>query len=452
MNIEAIYKVYKEHPVVTTDSRKCPEGSMFFALKGESFNGNAFAAKALETGASVAVVDEAEYAPKDDPRYILVDDVLATLQALASYHRKQFKGPVIQVTGTNGKTTTKELIAAVLSQKYNVLYTQGNLNNHIGVPLTLLRLRPDEHEIAIIETGANHPGEIAFLANIVDPDYGLITNVGRAHIEGFGSFKGVKRTKGELYDYIFAKPSARIFLNANSIDLLVMVEIRGGHFLNPKCICYGHPEDDLPNALCTGSLIGCTPFVQFKWKQHASSAYYEVDTSLIGAYNLDNLLAAITVGLHFGIRPEDINEAIASYTPSLGRSEFRKTDSNEIIIDAYNANPTSMTAAIDNFRHISKEHKMVIIGDMGELGRVSEDEHQRILAQLIASDIEEIWLVGPNFTHAAKEMRVTKNEHLRIFADVEAVKATLQTDKPQGQCILVKGSNSTRLYQLPDLL
>ena len=231
MTIADLYEVFKLHPEVTTDSRRCPAGSLFFALKGESFDGNQYAAKALEAGAAVAVVDDATVVPAGERltvpdgagRYVVVDDVLTTLQQLAAHHRRQFRGPVLQVTGTNGKTTTKELLAAVLSRKYRVLYTHGNLNNHIGVPLTLLRLRLDEHEIAIIETGANHPGEIAFLAEIVDPDYGLVTNVGRAHLEGFGSFEGVKRTKGELYDYLKAKPGGRIFINESNYDLQDML-------------------------------------------------------------------------------------------------------------------------------------------------------------------------------------------------------------------------------------
>ena len=231
MTIADLYEVFKLHPEVTTDSRRCPAGSLFFALKGESFDGNQYAAKALEAGAAVAVVDDATVVPAGERltvpdgagRYVVVDDVLTTLQQFAAHHRRQFRGPVLQVTGTNGKTTTKELLAAVLSRKYRVLYTHGNLNNHIGVPLTLLRLRLDEHEIAIIETGANHPGEIAFLAEIVDPDYGLVTNVGRAHLEGFGSFEGVKRTKGELYDYLKAKPGGRIFINESNYDLQDML-------------------------------------------------------------------------------------------------------------------------------------------------------------------------------------------------------------------------------------
>ena len=268
MKIAELYGLYKQHPVVSTDSRKCPQGALFFALKGDSFDGNAFAAQALEQGCAYAIVDEAEYAAGGDERYILVEDVLTTLQQLAHYHRKQFKIPVIQVTGTNGKTTTKELTAAVLSQKHNVLYTQGNLNNHIGVPKTLLELSP-EHTIAVIETGANHPGEIKALAEIVDPDFGLITNVGMAHLEGFGSFEGVVRTKGELYDYLRAKHGT-VFIDHDSEDLK---RIAGGLHQ----ICYGSPCDEVLSV--EGEVLECAPFLKFRWRP-AGGEWQEVQTGL----------------------------------------------------------------------------------------------------------------------------------------------------------------------------
>lgn len=447
MDIERLYKIYLEHPQVSTDSRRLPEGCMFFALRGESFNGNLFAASALESGAAVAVVDDATVIPANDDRFVLVPDVLQTLQALAKYHRQQFHGPVLQITGTNGKTTTKELIAAVLSQQLNVLYTQGNLNNHIGVPLTLLRLRPNEHEIAIIETGANHPGEIDFLTHIVNPDYGLITNVGRAHIEGFGSFEGVKKTKGELYDFLQQKPSAHIFVNASNADLTGMLVQRGIDIQTEKCITYGRDG----NGICQGDVIDCNPMLQLWWQAEGQERT-SVQTNLIGAYNIDNVLAAVAVGLHFGITAEAICTALSTYAPSLGRSEYRKTQHNELIIDAYNANLTSMQAALDNFSRINHPQKMVILGDMKELGTVSEEAHQQVLEAAIQCGAQTIWLVGEEFGKAAKQKDCPASIRLRTFADVQAVKEAIANQQPTDSLILIKGSNSTRLHQLPETL
>ncbi len=448
MDIEKLYQLYLEHPTVTTDSRRCTPGSLFFALKGASFDGNRFAAQALSDGCAAAVVDDASAVVAGDNRYVLVDDVLAALQALAAHHRQHFRAPVVQVTGTNGKTTTKELLAAVLSKKYNVLYTQGNLNNHIGVPLTLLRLRTDEHTMAIIETGANHPGEIAFLAHIVDPDCGLITNVGRAHIEGFGSFEGVKRTKGELYDYLAARHDGLIFLNGSSADLAAMASERG---FTPHRMCvYGHPDTPLP-ATVTGEVAACTPTVRLRW--HADGGpVHEVQTQLIGDYNLDNLLAAVAVGTYFGVAPEDIDAALADYHPTLGRSEFRRTADNELVVDAYNANPSSMQAALTNFARFSHPHKMVILGDMRELGTESEAAHRQVIAALAQCGIEQAWLVGQLLGEAVAAEGKPEGIDVRTFADVEAVKVALQEQKPKGCSILIKGSNGTRLHQLPELL
>ena len=445
-----LYEIYLKHPEVTTDSRRCPEGSMFFALKGESFDGNRFAAKALEAGSAIAVVDDPTVIPKGDERYVLVDDVLEALQALAAYHRQQFRGSVVQVTGTNGKTTTKELIAAVLSQRYRVLYTQGNLNNHIGVPLTLLRLRPDEHEIAIIETGANHPGEIAFLTKIVQPDYGLITNVGRAHIEGFGSFEGVKRTKGELYDFLCSKPSARVFINAANKDLCEMIRERGFKPSDDKCIAYGHEEQQTA-CLCTGSVIDSNPMLRLRWRTTEGKTS-EVQTLLIGAYNIDNVLAAVAIGLTFEVTPAAITQALTNYQPSLGRSEYRRTADNELIIDAYNANLTSMQAALDNFSRISHAHKMMILGDMRELGALSEEAHLKVATLALAAKPEAAWFVGDEFAKALTTLAPATDADIRCFADVTAVKEAIAAQKPTGRLILVKGSNSTKLHQLPEIL
>ena len=399
----------------------------------------------------MAVVDDASVVPEGDERYVLVPDVLEALQALAAHHRQQFHGPVLQVTGTNGKTTTKELIAAVLSQKYQVLYTQGNLNNHIGVPLTLLRLRPDEHDIAIIETGANHPGEIAFLAKIVDPDFGLITNVGRAHIEGFGSFEGVKATKGELYDYLKAKASARIFVNGSNDDLCAMLSERGMAVSDARCISYARIQDTPSFPICKGEVLECNPMLRFWWCGQ-TQARSEVQTQLIGAYNIDNVLSAISVGLQFGVPAEAINAALTAYSPSLGRSEYRRTAHNELIVDAYNANLTSMQAALDNFQNIRHAHKMVILGDMRELGAVSQEAHRQVATLALASDVEAAWFVGEEFRQALSALNVPADLDLCIFPDVQAVKEAIAIQQPISRLILIKGSNSTKLYQLPELL
>lgn len=433
MDIQSLYNLYKEHPVITTDSRDCPAGSMFFALKGASFNGNAFAARALEQGCACAVVDEAACVPPGDDRYVLVPDALQALQQLAAWHRNRLGVPVLQITGTNGKTTTKELVAAVLARRFRVLFTQGNLNNHIGVPRTLLRLTA-EHELAVIETGANHPGEIAFLTDIVNPDYGLITNVGRAHLEGFGSFEGVKRTKGELYDYLRTK-GATAFLHADDADLCRMAQ-------GLNTLAYG---TDGKGKLLTveGQEVAGGVFLQFRWRA-AGGEWHDVRTQLVGAYNLPNALAAVAVGMHFGVEAAQIDEALEAYTPGNSRSQFVDTGHNRLIVDAYNANPTSMTVALENFARMQVAHKMVILGDMRELGTDSATEHQRVVDLLVSLGLEQVWLVGSRFAEA--------RHPFRCFADVEEVKRALAEAPLQDATILIKGSNGTRLYTLPESL
>lgn len=434
MNTAQLYNVFQQHPIVTTDSRHCPAGSMFFALRGENFDGNLYARAALEQGCAVAVVDNPAVVPSsgDDDRYILVDDVLTAMQSLAAHHRRVMGTRVVQVTGTNGKTTTKELLSAVLSRRFCTLCTRGNLNNHIGVPLTLLGLRP-EHEVAIVETGANHPGEITFLCRMVQADCGLVTNVGRAHLEGFGSFEGVKRTKGELYDDLKSR-SCPAFINATDPDLMGMAQERG--------------LDTIPYV--EGEVAGCTPMLHVRWHHPATGQWHTVATNLIGAYNLSNVLSAISVGLHFGVTPEDIDEALASYVPTNNRSEFRRTDHNSLIIDAYNANPTSMAAALDNFQLMHSPHKMAILGEMRELGAESHAEHQRIISILSGMvDLEEAWLVGKEFGLADTSSLPFPHS---IFADVRQVKEHLASHPLAGRTILVKGSNGTKLFQLPELL
>ncbi len=404
---------------------------MFFALKGETFDGNQYALQALQAGCAVAVVDDPKVAI--DKRFVVVDDVLTALQQLAHYHRQQLPGKmIIQITGTNGKTTTKELVSTVLSQIGPVQWTQGNLNNHIGVPLTLLTLQDDDG-FGIIETGANHPGEIAQLSRIVDPDMGLITNVGRAHLEGFGSFEGVKKTKGELYDYIRQHNKIGIFLNASEENLVAMAG-------NLPAVRYG-----LTGALGAevwGEVVECNPFVKFRYRQE-HVGWQVVQTRLIGAYNIHNLMAAVAVGMQFGVPFSLINEALANYQPTNNRSEFRDTGRNRLVIDAYNANPTSMAAALDNFGQIKAERKMMILGDMRELGADSALEHQRVVDKAVELNAE-VWLVGQNFAQA--------QHTFRTFADVEAVKQELKAHPLEGYTILIKGSNGTRLFQLPELL
>ena len=399
-------------------------------------------------------------------KYILVDDALTALQQLAHMHRQHFHGPVIQITGTNGKTTTKELVSTVLAQKYNVLYTQGNLNNHIGVPMTLLRLTSD-HDIAVIETGANHPGEIKALANIVDPDYGLITNVGVAHIEGFGSFEGVVKTKGELYDYLRSKKkgvrskdanfkSTNIFLNADNPHLVKIAE-------GLDAFTYGRPSQQCD---IEGEVLECAPFLTLRWKGKKVNGQWsmvnKIRTRLIGAYNIDNVLAAVSVGVYFGVEPNQICAAIEGYVPSNNRSELRTTDHNQLIVDAYNANPSSMKAALDNFALITPPEgmtKMLILGEMRELGDVSEQEHTNVIehiksifngqwsmvnGQWSMVNKDSVWLVGENFQRL--------NPPFRTFANVEEVKTQLKDAPIDSHLILIKGSNGTHLYELPEYL
>lgn len=426
----SLYDIFLQHPVITTDTRDCPEGSIFFALRGATFNGNAFARQALEKGCAYAVIDEGETG--GDERLIRVPDVLAELQALARQHRRALGTPVIGVTGTNGKTTTKELVTAVLSEKHRVLATAGNFNNHIGVPKTLLRLKP-EHDIAVVEMGANHPGEIRTLVNIAEPDCGIITNVGRAHLGGFGSFEGVIRTKGELYDFLRTK-HATVFIDAENPHLTAIAD-------GLTLVRYGtRPAPDLN---VTGEVIECAPYLTFRWGQ-GTDMRHRVETHLIGDYNLRNMLAAATIGLHFGVSEEQICHALEAYTPSNNRSQLTITKRNRLVVDAYNANPTSMAAALHNFAQMRAEGKMLILGSMGELGEVSEEEHRKVVEQIQAAGIGDVWLVGDEFAHV--------NHSFRQFRDVAEVKAAIAGDTPTGHTILIKGSNAQHLFELPELL
>lgn len=436
MDIQQLYTLFLQHPIVTTDSRDVPEGSLFFALRGDTFDGNAYAKAALAQGASYAIIDDKAVAEEGNERLILVENALETLQQLAKHHRCQLGTTIVGVTGTNGKTTTKELIAAVLKKKYHVHYTQGNFNNHIGVPKTLLQLTKD-HQIAVIEMGANHPGEIKTLANIVMPDYGIITNVGKAHLLGFGSFEGVLRTKGELYDFL-RTDNGTAFINNDNPHLR-------GISAGLRLIRYGQQEAE--GLLVKGKLISCNPMLKFQWSPMPSPySPYEVQTHLIGSYNLDNALAAACIGTLFAVPAQDISDALAEYVPSNNRSQLTVTADNRLVVDAYNANPTSMKAALENFRIMQATHKMCILGDMKELGEASAEEHQRIVELLQQCDFEKVWLVGEEFAKTAHPAEY------ETFADVEAVKARLAADKPKGYIILIKGSNSTRLIQTTEWL
>ena len=433
MEISELYSIFEKHPVVTTDSRECPEGSIFFALKGASFNGNAFAQKALDQGCAYAVVDEKEFAPDGDKRFILTDNCLHTLQKLANYHRRHLGTKIIGITGTNGKTTTKELVATVLEKKFNVLYTQGNFNNDIGVPKTLLRLKP-EHDIAVVEMGASHPGDIKTLVDIVEPDCGIITNVGRAHLQGFGSFEGVIRTKGELYDFIRDNGGFVFIHNENKYLQGIASGLR--------LVKYGTTANDPSLEVC-GEVVECAPFLKFRWN-HRQSAWHEVQTHLIGSYNVYNMLAAACIGTYFGVSEEDVSEALRDYVPTNNRSQLEVTASNKLIVDTYNANPTSMRAALENFRDMAVSPKMAILGDMRELGDVSLEEHQKVVDFLKDNAIDNVWLVGEEFGKTCCQYRK--------FKDVDEVKAEIAVNKPTGFYILIKGSNGIKLFQLPELL
>ncbi|MBR6600588.1 MAG: UDP-N-acetylmuramoyl-tripeptide--D-alanyl-D-alanine ligase [Bacteroidaceae bacterium] len=431
VSIEHIYSHFIQSTGITTDTRQCKEGMMFVALRGENFDGNRYAESALEQGCSYVVIDNAEYAAPSDERYLLVDDSLRTLQQLARHHRRALGLPIVGITGTNGKTTTKELVAAVLARKYRLHYTQGNLNNHIGVPITLLQFT-SEHEMAVVEMGASHPGDIKELVEIAEPDYGLITNVGMAHLQGFGSLEGVIRTKGEMYDYLRTTPRRTIFLNINEHNLCTIAE-------GLEAVTYGQSEE---TDIC-GKLIDCAPYLRFQWRKR-NGKWHEVTTQLIGSYNISNALCAVAVGTYFGVPEEEVSAALTEYAPTNNRSQLTRTEHNTLIVDAYNANPTSMHAAIDNFELMEASRKMLILGDMKELGEATATAHQEVVNRLGECHFDEIWLVGTAFA-------ATRHTQ-RTFADAEEVKATLQAYRPEGFHILIKGSNSMKLASLTEWL
>lgn len=427
IDIDLLYHCFEQSMGVTTDTRQCKKGMMFFALRGENFDGNCYAGEALEKGCSYVVVDNSDYTDETDPRVILVDDSLHALQSLARHHRRVMGTPIVGITGTNGKTTTKELVSTVLGKKFKTLYTQGNLNNHIGVPLTLLGLTR-EHDMAVVEMGANHPGDIKELVEIAEPDYGLITNVGLAHLQGFGSLEGVIRTKGELYDYLRKTERRTIFLNADNVRLKGIAD-------GLETVAYGQGDG---NYVC-GKFVACDPYLKFQW-QRGTGEWHIVATQLIGSYNMDNALCAVAVGCYFGVSHEDISIALSEYTPQNNRSQLTVTKHNRLVVDAYNANPTSMKAALDNFSCMEVSRKMAILGDMKELGDATTQAHQEVVDRLASCGFDEVWLVGEAFAG-------TKHAQ-RTFVDVEAVKEALKESMPKDCCILIKGSNSMKLASL----
>ena len=436
MNIEELYRLFLKHPSVSTDSRSIKPGSIFFALGGENFDGNKFAKQAIEKGSTYSVIDNPAF--KEDDRFILVEDSLIALQQLAALHRSKLNIPLIAITGSNGKTTTKELTHAVLSKKYNAYATKGNRNNHIGVPLSLLELNA-ETEIAVIEMGANHQREIAALCDIANPDFGMITNVGKAHLEGFGGIEGVKKGKGELYGHI-AKNGGTIFINAENYDLHSLTETAGVK----KIISYGtNSAFD-----CSGKVVEEFPALKISWRTKNNPAENIIQTHLPGSYNLENILAAICIGNYFGVEAENINSAIAEYVPSNNRSQIVKKGSRTIILDCYNANPSSMTAALSNLSGITAGRKVAILGDMLELGGDSEALHRAVIEQLAALSTDEIILIGENFTAASKNETVK----CRTFATADEAKEFLSKNKFQDSVILIKGSHALHLENLLDVL
>ncbi len=433
--IEELYNYFLKHSVICTDTRDIKQGAIFFALKGENFNANKFAEQALAAGCSLAVIDEPGY--KKDDRYFVVNDVLSTLQALANYHRKQLSIPVIAITGTNGKTTSKELLNAVLSQKYEVLATKGNLNNHIGVPLTLLNITK-EHEMAIIEMGANHQGEIALLCSIAEPDFGMITNIGKAHLDGFGGYEGVIKAKSELYHFIH-KMGGILFVNAENALLQKLSE-------GMNKITFGtSPDVDF-----TGVFIEGNPFVKLRFKAKEDTQQLEekpiITTQLIGNYNFENILAAACIGHYFRVSEKQIEHGLESYVPSNNRSQVMKTPDNLLLLDAYNANPSSMNAAIENFTNMNQPNKMVILGDMLELGVDSEKEHDTIVQLLQKNKIEKVILVGPFFMKSGKLINAIS------FSTSGEALDYLKQHPVKGATVLIKGSRGIKLEKIVEAL
>ena len=443
MEINELYDIFRKCGKVTTDSRKVAGGELFFALRGENFDGNLYAAKALEAGAAYAVVDADSQAVSFSGDYIdasgcsriiPVPSTLAALQALARHHRENVRSPrlpVIGITGTNGKTTTKELIRTVLAAKFNVKATEGNLNNDIGVPLTLLSIG-SETEIAVVEMGASHPDDIEKLVKVSEPDYGIITNVGKAHLLGFGSFDGVKKAKGALYDYVAAH-DGEVFVNADDADLVSMAESRSGIVLIP----YGIENDET-------EILPVTPDEPFLRLGFPDGRILK--TALVGSYNAANVLAALCIGRHFGVDEDAAFDAISSYTPSNSRSQMVRTANNTLIVDAYNANPSSMRAALDNFSRIEAPDKTALLGDMRELGENSVNEHIDILRLALSLGLSDLCLVGDEFSKAMKSVDCPPT--VRWYPDSSMLAAALHNAPLTGHVILIKGSRGIMMEKV----
>lgn len=431
---DKLYRLFLSSKGITTDTRQEVKDKIFFGLKGMNFDGNKFANIAVSKGCSYAVVDDPSFL--SDDKFLFVNDTLKTLQDLALFHRKQLNITVIGITGTNGKTTTKEIVSAVLNKKYNVLSTKGNLNNHIGVPLSILTLK--NHDFAVIEMGANHPGEIRKLCEIALPDYGIITNIGKAHLEGFGSPEGVKKTKKELYDFLMHN-NGKIFINYGDPVLKEIADESG-----LETIRYGNCE----RSVCNGTELKTDPLLSFlaTWSYNQEKGSAHVQTLLAGSYNQMNLLAAIAVGLYFEIDINEILNALENYTPSNNRSQIHKTKTNTLILDAYNANPASMSNALDDFISYSPENKVVILGDMLELGAYSEQEHELILRFLRKHVNLKAYLVGQEFA------RANKNKTYPAFFNVAELIMYLKKHPISDSLILLKGSRAIQLEKLTDHL
>ena len=431
MTIEELYEIYKQYPSVQTDTRKLKAGDLFFALKGDTFNGNAFAAKAIAAGAAFTVIDEKEF--EIPGKTILMDDVLTALQQLAKYHREQFTGqlpdraiPFLAITGSNGKTTTKELIHAVLSSTYRTYTTEGNLNNHIGIPLTILKVKYDA-EIAIIEMGANHQKEIEGYCDYTLPTHGLITNIGKAHLEGFGGPEGVKKGKGELFDYLRDHQGTAFVMR----DYDYLREMSEGI---PVVIEYGTHD-----AETTGTLVKSEPFLEVSITGFKTG---NIQTNLVGDYNLPNILAAVMVGRFFHVEEEKIKYALENYSPSNSRSQLIEKGTNKIILDAYNANPSSMKLAIENFAKLNAATKVLMLGAMAELGTESVNEHQLILDLIKTYNWKEVVLVGGDFLRL-------DHPYLQFSSSAEA-KTWLQRQHFENTCFLIKGSRSMQMERVLD--
>lgn len=425
MDLQDLYRVFVQCKGIVTDSRIKNNGALFVALRGESFNGNDFAQTALDNGCAFALVDEIKYEGK--PGYIVVESTLSSLQELARFHRKKLGITIIGVTGTNGKTTTKELIFAILSKKKKAIATKGNLNNHIGVPMTLLSMGK-EHEIAIVEMGANHCNEIAELCAIAEPDYGIISSIGKAHLEGFGTFENIIKTKAELYKSVQAN-NGLLFVNGDNDLLLSLSE-------NCNRILYGSDV----KCQTRGAIVDSNPLVRMT----IAGDNVEISTKLVGAYNFDNLMASVCVGLYFGVDIYTIKEALESYTPDNNRSQMKTTERNTLLLDAYNANPSSMKASLNNFGLMVVENKMVILGEMLELGIDSTIEHQAIYKFACQQDFKAILLVGT--------WDVPLSHNTLLFPSTELLIEYLQNNIIAESTVLIKGSRGNRLERVVDYL